>query len=171
DDLGRPRHHGLRPARCDGRADRAPGRAGDRHRRRGQHPDEHPGNGHAGAVPPAGEGLHPEQRVHGDGAAVAGAAARRPLLRKLLGGAAGLRQARRQLPRHRPAGEDDRRPGPRDTRDARHRRAGHRRHRGGQGRELLPHDPVRRRTQRDDPRAGAAGRGRRRHRRGQGAGV
>ena len=28
DDLGRPRHHGLRPAGGDGRADRAPRRAG-----------------------------------------------------------------------------------------------------------------------------------------------
>ena len=47
------------------------------------HPDEHPGDGHAGAVPPAGEGVHPEQPVHGDGAPVAGTAARRPLFRKL----------------------------------------------------------------------------------------
>ncbi len=35
DDLRRAGHHGLRPARGDGRADRPPGRAVHRHRRRG----------------------------------------------------------------------------------------------------------------------------------------
>ena len=40
----RPRHHGLWPAGGDGRADRASRRAGDRHRRRGLDPDEHPGD-------------------------------------------------------------------------------------------------------------------------------
>ncbi len=91
DDQRRPRHHGLRPAGGHGRADRASRRAGDRHRRRGQHPDEHPGDGDAGAVSPAGEGVHPEQPVHGHGAPVAGAAARRPLFRELLRGAARFR--------------------------------------------------------------------------------
>ena len=65
-----PRHDGLRPAGGDGRADRASRRAGHRHRRRGQHPDEHPGNGDARAVPPAGQSVHPQQPVHGDGEAV-----------------------------------------------------------------------------------------------------
>ena len=36
DDLGRARHHGLRPAGGDGRAGGASRGAGDRHRRRGQ---------------------------------------------------------------------------------------------------------------------------------------
>ncbi len=52
---------------------------------------------HPRAVPPAGEGVHPEQPIHGHGAAVAGAAARRPLLRKLHRGAARFRQARRSF--------------------------------------------------------------------------
>ena len=51
--------------------------------------------GDAGAVPPAGEGVHPEQPVYGHGAAVAGVAAWRPLFRELLRGAAGFRQAGR----------------------------------------------------------------------------
>ena len=44
DDIGRPRHHGLWPAGRHRRADRPSRRAGHRHRRRGQHPDEHSGN-------------------------------------------------------------------------------------------------------------------------------
>ena len=44
DDLGRPRHDGLRPAGGDRRADRASEVAGDRHRRRSLDPDEHPGD-------------------------------------------------------------------------------------------------------------------------------
>ncbi len=39
----------------------------------------------AAAVPPAGQDLHPQQRVHGHGAPVAGAAARRALLGELFG--------------------------------------------------------------------------------------
>ena len=75
DDLRRTGHDGLRAAGGHGRADRASGRAGDRHRRRGLGADEHPGNGNAGAIPPAGESVHPQQRVHGDGPPVAGVAA------------------------------------------------------------------------------------------------
>ena len=104
DDLRRPGHHGLRPAGRDGRADRASGAPGDRYRRRGVDPDEHPGNGHAGAVSPAGEGVHPEQPVYGHGAAVAGTAAWQPLLGDLLGGAARFRQAGGRVPCHRHAG-------------------------------------------------------------------
>ena len=103
DDLGRSRHHGLRPAGGDGGADRPPRRPGDRHFRGSQRADEHPGDGDAGAVSPAGEGVHPEQPVHGHGAPVAGTAAWRALLRKLLGSLAGLREAGGGLPRRRPA--------------------------------------------------------------------
>jgi len=75
DDLGRARHHGLRLAGGDGVQIAHPdalvidvaGEASDH--------DEHPGALHGGAVPPAGEDLHPEQPVHGHGAPVAGAAA------------------------------------------------------------------------------------------------
>ncbi len=95
DDLGRPRHHGLRPAGRDRRADRPSRGAGDRRGRRSLDHDEHPGALDGGAVSPAGEDLHPEQPVHGHGPPVAGAAARRALLRELLGGAAGLREAGR----------------------------------------------------------------------------
>ena len=103
DDLGRARHHGLRPAGGDGRADRPSRRAGHRRGRRGLDPDEHPGAVDGGAVPPAGEDLHPQQPVHGHGAPVAGAAAWRPLLRELHGIAARLREARRGVRRGRPA--------------------------------------------------------------------
>ena len=47
------------------------------------HPDEHAGNVDGGAAPPAGQGLHPQQRLHGNGPPMAGAAARRPLFREL----------------------------------------------------------------------------------------
>ena len=80
DDLGRPRHHGLWPAGRHRRADGAPQVAGHRHRRRCLGPDEHAGDVHGGAVPPAGQGVHPQQPVHGHGAAVAAAAARQPHL-------------------------------------------------------------------------------------------
>ena len=50
--------------------------------------------GDAGAVPAAGENLHPEQPVYGHGAPVAGAAAWRALFGELLGGAARFREAR-----------------------------------------------------------------------------
>jgi acetolactate synthase-1/2/3 large subunit len=78
-------------------------RAGDRHRRRGQHPDEHPGNGNAGAIPSAGEDFHFEQRIHGHGAPVAGIAARRPLFGKLQRRPAGFRQTCGKFSCDRPA--------------------------------------------------------------------
>ena len=101
DDLGRARHHGLRPAGGHRRADGAPQVARHRHRRRRLDPHEHPGDVDGRAVPPAGEGVHPQQPVHGHGAAVAAAAARQPHLGELHGGAARLRQAGRGLRRHR----------------------------------------------------------------------
>ena len=55
DDLGRPRHHGLRTAGRDRRADRASRRTRHRYRRRGEHPDEHPGDGDRRPVPSSGE--------------------------------------------------------------------------------------------------------------------
>ena len=82
DDLGRARHHGLWPAGRDRRADRASGRAGHRHRRRGLDPDEHPGDVDGRAVPAAGQGVHPQQPVYGHGPPVAGAAAWRAAIPK-----------------------------------------------------------------------------------------
>ena len=101
DDLRRARHHGLRPAGRGRRAARASEVAGDRHRRRGLGADDHAGDVDRRAVPAADQDLHPQQPVHGHGAAVAGAAARRPLRRELHALAAGLRQARRGLSRRR----------------------------------------------------------------------
>ena len=99
DDLGRARHHGLRPAGRGRRAAGASEIAGHRHRRRGLGADDHAGDVDGGAVPAADQDLHPQQPVHGHGAAVAGTAARRALFGELFGGAAGFRQARRGLSR------------------------------------------------------------------------
>ena len=55
--------------------------AGHRHRRRSLGADDHAGNVDGGAVRAADQDLHPQQPVHGHGAAVAGAAARRALCR------------------------------------------------------------------------------------------
>ena len=70
-----------------------------RHQRggRGVVADEHAGDGHGDPVPAAGEAVHPEQRTARHGAAVAGAAPRRAVFAFLVGGAAGLREARGSL--------------------------------------------------------------------------
>ena len=83
DDLGRPRHHGLWPARRHRRAARAPEIARHRHRRRRLDPDEHSGVLDRRAVRPAGQGVHPQQPVHGHGAPVAAAPARQPPVAQL----------------------------------------------------------------------------------------
>ena len=57
--------------------------AGHRHRRRCLGADDDAGNVDRGAVPPAGQDLHPQQPVYGHGAAVAAAAARQPPVGKL----------------------------------------------------------------------------------------
>jgi TPP-dependent 2-oxoacid decarboxylase len=57
------------------RAARASEIAGDRHRGRGLGADDHAGDVDRRAVPAADQDLHPQQPVHGDGAAVAGTAA------------------------------------------------------------------------------------------------
>ena len=95
----RPRHHGLRLPGLDRGAGRPPGRARHQRRRRGELADEHAGDGHRGAVPAAGQAVHPQQRAARHGAPVAGAPARRALLLVLVRGAARLRQARRGLRR------------------------------------------------------------------------
>ena len=80
---GGTRHHGLWSAvrgRCAACASKL---AGDRHRRRGFGADDHAGNVDGSAVPATDQDLHPQQPVHGHGAAVAGTAARRPLCREL----------------------------------------------------------------------------------------
>ncbi len=96
DDVGRPRHDGLRPAGRDRHADGASRRARHRRRRRGLDPHEHAGDVDRSAVQAAGQDLHPQQRVPRHGAPVAGAAAREPLFRELLAGPARLRQAGRR---------------------------------------------------------------------------
>ena len=58
--------------------------ARDRHRGRGLDPDEHAGDVHGRAVSPAGQDLHPQQRIYGHGAPVAGIAAWRPLFAKAI---------------------------------------------------------------------------------------
>ncbi len=78
-----------------------PRRAGHRHRRRRVGADDHAGDVDGGAVRPADQDLHPEQPVHGHGAAVAAAAARQPPVAFYTGGAAGFRQAGGSLWRRR----------------------------------------------------------------------
>ena len=145
-----------------------PGRAGHQRRRRGVVADEHAGDGDRGAVPPAGQAVHPQQRAAGHGAAVAGAAARRALLVELVRGAAGLREARRGV---RGQGHPDHRSGEarrRHRRDAGAPRPGDRRLRRREARELLPDDPERQGAQRDAARRGRRLRRHRRRRRGPG---
>ncbi|KAF1853900.1 hypothetical protein Lal_00005109 [Lupinus albus] len=155
DDLGRSRHHGLRPAG----GHRRPAGSSRRHRGgrvgRGQLPDEHAGDRHRRAVPRAGQDLHPEQPVYGHGAPVAGAAARIALFPELLGSPAGLREAGgilglRRLARHH-GGRG--RPGDREDADG-HRPPLHHRHRRRSEGELLPDDSGRQGPQRNPVRSG-----------------
>jgi acetolactate synthase-1/2/3 large subunit len=75
---------------------------GHRHRRRSLDPDVHPGAVDRDPVRPAGQDLHPEQRVDGHGPPVAAAVARRALQPLLFRQSARLREAGRGLrrPRH-----------------------------------------------------------------------
>ncbi len=70
-----------------------------RHRHRGRRlgADDDAGNVDRGSVRAADQDLHPQQPVHGHGAAVAAAAAWQPPVAFLFRGAAGFRQARRRL--------------------------------------------------------------------------
>ena len=153
DDLGRARHHGLWPAGGGRRADGASEVAGHRHRRRGLGADDHAGDVDGGAVRPADQDLHPQQPVHGHGAAVAGTAARRALFAIAI-----PRRCRISSSSPRPitrVGIRCEKPG--DLDDAIRemievKQAGDLRLRGRSGRELLPDDPVRPRPQRDDAR-------------------
>ena len=61
DDLRRPRHDGLWPARRHRRAGGAPQRAGHRHRRRRLRADDDAGDVLRHPARPAGEDLHPQQ--------------------------------------------------------------------------------------------------------------
>ena len=154
------------------RAARASEVAGHRHRRRGLGADDHAGNVDGGAVPAADQDLHPQQPVHGHGAAVAGAAARRPLRRE-------LHRMRCRISSSSPrpitrVGIRCEKPGDLDAAikemiDV--DRAGDLRLRGRSERELLPDDPVRPRPQRDDPGRRRRERRGRHHRRRQGDGV
>ena len=89
----------------------------DRHRRRRLGADDDAGDVDGRSVRTADQDLHPEQPVHGHGAAVAAAAARQPAVAFLLRGAAGFRQARRRLWLRRPAGDQARRSRRRDQGD------------------------------------------------------
>ncbi len=113
-----------------------------RHRRRRLGADDDAGDELRGAVRGADQDLHPQQPVHGHGAAVAAASARQPAVAFLHRGDAGFRQARRSLwrPRHtlREAGRSRRR----DQGDDRGEEAGDLRLPGGLARQLLPDDPV-----------------------------
>ena len=97
DDLGRSRHHGLRPAGGDRRPGRASRQPRDRHRRRCLGADDDAGDVDGGSVRTADQDIHPEQPVYGHGAAVAAVAARQPAVAQLFRSAAGFRQARRGL--------------------------------------------------------------------------
>ena len=66
----RPGHDGLRPARRDGRAEPVSRPARDRHRRRRQLPDEHPGAGHLLLRKAARESAAAQQPAPGHGRAV-----------------------------------------------------------------------------------------------------
>ena len=147
DDLRRARHHGLRPAGLGRRAARASEIAGHRHRRRGLGADDHAGALDRGAVPAADQDLHPQQPIHGHGAAVAGTAARRALFGELFRGAAGFRQAGRGLSCRRHPLREAGRSRPRHQGDDRRRQAGAVRLRGRSEGELLPDDPVGTRAQ------------------------
>ncbi|MGY4326276.1 acetolactate synthase large subunit [Bradyrhizobium sp. LB7.2] len=169
---GRSRHHGLRPA---GRGRRAGGPSRQpRHRHRGRclGADDDAGDVDGGAVRAADQDLHPEQPVHGHGAAVAAAAPRQPAVAFLLGGAAGFRQARGGLWRRRLPGAQACRPRWRHPGDDLGQAPGAvRLPRRGAG-KLFPDDSLRQGAQRD----AVTGAGQRRsHRKGvrrrQGAGV
>ena len=89
----------------------------DRHRRRRLGADDDAGDVDGGSVRTADQDLHPEQPVHGHGAAVAAAAARQPAVAFLFGSAAGFRQARGRVWLRRPAGDQARRSRRRDQGD------------------------------------------------------
>ncbi len=151
DDLRRPRHHGLRPAGFGRRAARASEIAGDRHRRRGVGIDDHARDFDRGAIPAAGENFHPQQPLHGHGAAVAGIIAWRALFGELFGSAAGFRQTGGSLSRGRHPVREAGRPRSRHQGNDRRRQAGAVRLCRRSERKLLPDDPVRTRAQRNDP--------------------
>ena len=101
------------------RAARASEFAGHRHRRRSLGADDHAGDVDGGAVRAADQDLHHQQPVHGHGAPVAGAAARRALRAFLHRGLARLREARRGLSRGRHPLREAGRSRRRDPRDDR----------------------------------------------------
>ena len=119
-----------------------PRQPGHRHRGRRLGADDDPGNVDRGPVRAADQDLHPEQPVHGDGAAVAAAPAWQPPVAFLFRGAAGFRQARRRLWLRRHPGDQACRSRRRDQGDDHGQAAGAvRLPRGGAG-ELLPDDPL-----------------------------
>ena len=103
DQLGRPRHDGLRPAGRDGREGRLPGRERGLRRRRRLARDEHPGARDLRDREHPDQGVHHEQRLPGHGPPVAGAVLGPPLQLGRHGLQPGLGQARRGLRRDRHA--------------------------------------------------------------------
>ncbi len=152
----------------DRRADGPPRRARHQRRRRGVVADEHAGDGHGDAVPPAGQAVHPQQRAPRHGPPVAGAPPRRALFLVVVRGPARLRQARRGLRRQGHPLRRSGQPRRRDHGNARPPRPGDLRLPRREARELLPDDPVGQGPQRDDPRRGRDAGRHRRQRRGPG---
>ena len=149
DQLGRPRHDGLRAAGGDGRRRGRPRSARVLHRRRRLGADERAGAGHVRAEQHPHQGVHHEQRLPGHGPPVAGAVLGRQIQPRGHGRVPRLRQARGGLRRHRHAphrqehargGHEarDRHRGPRARRRARDARGEH-----------LPDDPRRAGRSRD----------------------
>ena len=114
-----------------------------RHRRRRLGADDDAGDVDGGSVRAADQDLHPEQPVHGHGAAVAAAAARQPAVAFLLGSAAGFRQARGRVRLRRPAGDQARRSRRRDQGDDQRQAPGAVRLPRRRAGKLLPDDSVR----------------------------
>jgi acetolactate synthase-1/2/3 large subunit len=130
--------------------------AGHRYRRRRLGADDHAGNIDRRSIPAAGQDIHPQQPVHGHGAAVAAAPAWQPPVRKLHGSASRLREAGGSLWRRRHAGGEARRTGRCDQGDDQGRPAGDLRLPGRQPRQLFPDDPLRQGSQRDAARRRSA---------------
>ena len=150
DDLGRARHHGLRPAGLGRRAARASEFARHRHRRRGVGADDHAGNVDRGAVPTCRSRSSSSTTStwawcgSGRNCCTAGAI-RIPIPRRCRISSSSPRPIMRVGIRCDAAGRARRR----DPRDDRGEEAGDLRLRGRSDGKLLPDDPVRPRPQRD----------------------
>ncbi len=151
-ELGRPRHHGVRPPGEHRRQDRQPRQDGDRHQRRRRLPDDRAGAGDRGELRRPRRGLHPQQRLPGHGPPVAGPVLEQALFVHLHRGPAGLQDAGRGVRRGRHAGDREGRDRAGSARSHRLRPAhGHRLPDLGRG-ERVPDGAGRQRDHRDDRR-------------------